>query len=45
MLAFIKEELGDDAFVNGSAFYEFSDTEDLLYYKEVLHVRMSKEKV
>ena len=45
MLAFIKEELGDDAFVNGSAFYEFNDTEDLLYYKEVLHVHMSKEKV
>ena len=38
MLAFIKQKFGDNAFVNGNAFYEFNETEDLLYYKEVLHV-------
>lgn len=40
MLEFIKQKLkiGGNKFVNGNAFYEFNETEDLLYYKEVLHV-------
>ena len=40
ILEFIKQKLkiGGNKFVNGNAFYEFNETEDLLYYKEVLHV-------
>lgn len=41
MLKFIKDKLKihDNEFVNGSAFYEFNETEDLLYYKKVLRAK------
>ena len=36
MSSFIKQNLG--SFENGRAFYEFTDEEDFLHYKEVVKV-------
>ena len=36
MSTFIKKKLSVDSFENGSAFYEFVQEEDLLYYTEVV---------
>ena len=38
MSSFIETELEHEVFVNGRAFYEFTKEEDLLGYKEVVHV-------
>ena len=39
MSEFVKMKIG--SFENGRAFYEFKQPEDLLYYKEVVHVPTS----
>ena len=36
MSTFVQNKLSVDSFENGSAFYEFVQEEDLLYYKEVV---------
>jgi hypothetical protein len=38
MSNFIENELEQEVFVNGRAFYEFTKEEDLLGYKEVVYV-------
>ena len=40
MSTFINKKLG--SFENGRAFYEFTDEEDLMYYKEVVNKFKSK---
>ena len=40
MSSFIKQKLG--SFENGRAFYEFTDEEDFLHYKEVVNVQKSQ---
>jgi hypothetical protein len=42
MSKFIEKELGLRKFENGRAFYEFTDQEDLIYYKEVVTVQKNK---
>ena len=37
MSSFIMKNLKIESFENGRAFYEFTDEEDLIYYKEVVN--------
>ena len=42
MSKFIEKTLGSRTFENGRAFYEFTDEEDLIYYKEVVKEQRNK---
>ena len=42
MSNFIIKNLKIESFVNGRAFYEFTDEEDLIYYKEVVKEQRKK---
>ena len=43
MSEFVKKELGVSDFKNGEAFYEFTHEEDLLYYRDVVHLGKNDE--
>ena len=39
MSDFIKDKLQLSEFENGKAFYELTQSKELLYYKEVIHIK------
>ena len=43
MSEFVKRKVSK--FENGKAFYELTESEDLLYYKEVIHLELKNVKV
>ena len=42
MSKFIEKKLGSRTFENGRAFYEFTDEENLIYYKEIVTEQRNK---
>ena len=45
MSDFVRNSLGISDFKNSHAFYEFTDEEDLRYYRDVVHLPVKKGKV